>query len=219
MNSTSIPESSSGRPAGEDEKRIAEIEARVNAAARGPWTLDDAESWDVVVWSSEPDPRPDDPEGTELAMNIGADVVRVGSPCGTNDIANGTFIAHAREDVPYLISEVRRLESALSSATARAEHAERRYDALLDQAIPALEAIAKAPDALTASEIRENARRFARMIGNQFPYSETTEAAVVPSGGHTKPHGHVCGARGFGLGAGDRCPACEANRAARSASA
>lgn len=73
------------------------------------------------MWSGEP--RQDDPDATELAMNIGADIVRVGAPCGTNDIANGTFVAHARTDIPDLIAEVRRLQSLLKDGvTARVQY-------------------------------------------------------------------------------------------------
>mgnify|MGYP003502698628 CR=1 FL=1 len=60
-----------------DEKRIAEIKARAEAASKGPWNSH---------WSS-PRANPNDTD----------------------------FIAHAREDVPALVAEVRRMRKALRS--------------------------------------------------------------------------------------------------------
>lgn len=86
-------------------QRLAEIEARANAATPGPW-------------SSEDGPRVLDSEGFE---SITVWVVRglrtatlalirhmAGTYASERD-ANAAFIAHARQDVPELVAEVKRL--------------------------------------------------------------------------------------------------------------
>lgn len=76
------------------DERLAEIEARVAAATSGPWKTTG---------------------GQLLARPDADDFDSVLSCCNTDD---GTlaFIAHARDDIPDLIAEVRRLRAPITSA-------------------------------------------------------------------------------------------------------
>lgn len=65
------------------------IEARANAATEGPWTAYP----DGFVWTKQP---------------------ILGDPVsGSVELADAQFIAAARQDVPALVAEVRRLRAAL----------------------------------------------------------------------------------------------------------
>lgn len=76
-----------------DEKRLAEIKARVNAAAPGPWSDITSNSEErKFIWA----------RGYWLATMHG-----FWFPMAPN----AEFIAHARQDVPDLIAEVRRLRN------------------------------------------------------------------------------------------------------------
>ena len=77
-----------------DEKRLAEIEARANAATPGPW---EPEHRGVVG---------NDVFIVEDCVTAGWDAYR----------ANQAFIATARTDVPDLAAQVRRLTAALDAA-------------------------------------------------------------------------------------------------------
>ena len=72
-------------------ERLAEIAARAEAAAPGPWFLHD--DWPGRVFSES---------------QFNHHVARV---TGSNPEANERFIAHAREDVPALVAEVERLSA------------------------------------------------------------------------------------------------------------
>ncbi|AYD83906.1 hypothetical protein SEA_GETALONG_46 [Gordonia phage Getalong] len=67
------------------------IEARANAATRGPWKMG-KRSWPDVVMT---------PYG--CLWNPGTGRI--------NDIEDGEFVAHAREDIPALIARIRQLEA------------------------------------------------------------------------------------------------------------
>jgi len=88
----------------DDELR--EIEDRLTAASPGPWTSyvegRDHESGDDFIRVSENDSEPD----LYLARAITGGVV----PAST---ADQDFIAHARQDIPALIAEVRRLRELI----------------------------------------------------------------------------------------------------------
>lgn len=95
------------------EQQLAAIEARANAATAGPWradvgfsTIPDGPPEGVAVWCQTPGS-----EGDAVVADLGD---------YTDGPANGAFIANAREDVPALVAEVRRL---------RADVAERRLQA------------------------------------------------------------------------------------------
>lgn len=75
------------------------IEKRASAATEGPWLLGDGfsdESNDADDWAIRT------PSGFLCASPD--DGVR-----GSHDFRDATFIVHAREDVPALVAEVRRL--------------------------------------------------------------------------------------------------------------
>lgn len=80
-----------------DEQRLAEIEARANAATPGPWRTEAAgiDSYIVsdtdLIFGGEHHEGYIDPEDP-----------------------NAVFTAHAREDIPALVAEVRRLREVLA---------------------------------------------------------------------------------------------------------
>ncbi len=75
-----------------NEKELAEIEARAEAATPGPWEVDN----DLSVFTK------DGGHGTPWTL-----FDTVGNE--GEDSSNADFIAHARQDVPALVAEVRRL--------------------------------------------------------------------------------------------------------------
>lgn len=80
-----------------DEQRLAEIEARANAAAPAPWSEITVNSEQrKYIWA----------QGYWLATMHDAWFPMA---------PNAEFIAHAREDVPALIAEVRRLRGELAA--------------------------------------------------------------------------------------------------------
>jgi hypothetical protein len=78
---------------GDIDSRLAEIEARANEAEQGPWEL----SFD---------------DGYYIESERGAIVDDIGSA------NNGYFIAHSREDIPFLLDEIKRLRGLLVSEDA-----------------------------------------------------------------------------------------------------
>ena len=79
--------------------RLDEIRARCEAATPGPWGLTGSKKQLV-------DSRPDQQYGAE---SIICDV-------WSNIAANANFIAHSREDIPYLLAEIERLKSENSKS-------------------------------------------------------------------------------------------------------
>jgi hypothetical protein len=78
------------------------IEARAEAATPGPWTTD---GWEIYQGTGDGAP----------------DLMRwVGETCRADDYdgsrADAAFIAHAREDVPAMAAEIRRLRAELAEA-------------------------------------------------------------------------------------------------------
>ena len=84
------------------EEELAQIEARANAASPGPWTSfvegRDHQSGDDFIRISELDAEDD--------MYVSRHGNAGSRPPST---ADQDFIAHARQDVPALIAEIRRL--------------------------------------------------------------------------------------------------------------
>ena len=76
-------------------ERLAEIKARHAAASAGTWFAD---AYDPFMVSTE---RGKDVADTQFCQNP------------QTGLANATFIAHARQDVPDLVAEVERLREAL----------------------------------------------------------------------------------------------------------
>jgi len=81
------------------EKQLKEIEERASKATPGPWTLD----INYLV-GFPPKTRP-----TGESIMLLEETCRAGS--AEADDANMEFIAHAREDVPALLEEVKRLQA------------------------------------------------------------------------------------------------------------
>ena len=93
-------------------EELDEIEKRAMAATDGPWSKCGIE-WEGHT--SDPDP--------ELSVVCHGDhCAIVESVEAEHRDADLTFIAHARNDVPALVAEVRRLREALGKALAYAEH-------------------------------------------------------------------------------------------------
>jgi hypothetical protein len=82
------------------EQQLTDIETRANAATAGPWCTD---SWEIY-------------QGTEYQP--GAEWI--GETCRAGEMddsrADAEFVAAAREDVPALLAEVRRLRAELDEA-------------------------------------------------------------------------------------------------------
>lgn len=97
-------------------RRLAEIEARAKAATPGPWR-NDHPSWmdvnDITVWCG--------PDGDDAmcVCNMGAPIADVDDKEQAKvSYANGEFVAHAREDIPYLLALARASTPATATAPA-----------------------------------------------------------------------------------------------------
>src|SRR4051812_16771760 len=111
-----------------DAKRMAEIQARANAAFRGPWTHDAC-----TVEGNSDDPRcpeavPDDCDGERETLRIEApaeypDGQVVADVYGLEMLAgpNAAFIAGARTDVPDLLADLREVREMLAGILPYAE--------------------------------------------------------------------------------------------------
>lgn len=95
----------------EMETRLAAIEARANAAAEGPWDV--GAERDGVYGGRRTVVR-----DSSLLRIVSVGQTRLHDNLGAE--ANVEFIAHAREDVPWLIGRVRELESRLAGADSAA---------------------------------------------------------------------------------------------------
>jgi hypothetical protein len=116
--------------------RLDEIQARADAATPGPWEADTVQRGDCVVWG---------PNGAFIA-NHQAEPHWLPAPNGAKraaafdvDKRDCEFIAHAREDVPWLIERVRELEAQKviefhhHDLEAHAEHFNEGYEAAMAQ--------------------------------------------------------------------------------------
>lgn len=84
------------------EDKLAEIEARASSATPGPWLMEH-DVWHPVIRQSQFD-------------GFGPIVCReANGDSGLRWHPNADFISHAREDVPALVAEVRRLREALAA--------------------------------------------------------------------------------------------------------
>ena len=102
------------QPLGDDQLR--EIEERAEAATPGPWQvrfLDDDHAANLVAIATTPETGHPSPPGDLIAATL------VQFPTRYVDITDGlwdenaTFIAHARQDIPRLLAEIRRLRAQL----------------------------------------------------------------------------------------------------------
>ncbi len=84
------------------------IKARCEAATPGPWRWWDASELRSLVFE-------DDPHLDDLSAPIVGEPIMggFGEPEWDISVADAEFIAHAREDVPALVAEVKRLRAAL----------------------------------------------------------------------------------------------------------
>jgi hypothetical protein len=101
---------------------LAEIDERTTAATPGPWYvrfLDDDHAANLIAVSTKPDTGrgerwPDFLHGEMIAATLVQFPSRYIDCVDERWDENAAFIAHAREDVPRLITEIRRLRSLLS---------------------------------------------------------------------------------------------------------
>lgn len=89
--------------------QLNEIEARCRAATKPPWRLVTKDTKCVIVWTPT--------AGTPSQIRAGCITL---AQCGPSKLAyeknecNGRLMAHAREDLPRLVVEARRLKAALA---------------------------------------------------------------------------------------------------------
>ena len=88
------------------DQRLAEIEARANAATPGPWYALDHSSGGVILQAS-----PDEEDYLSSIIEDG-DFAAEAATVRTDD---GAFIAAAREDVPWLIAQLREANDVRTS--------------------------------------------------------------------------------------------------------
>jgi hypothetical protein len=99
----------------DNEKRIAEIRARLNAATPGPWVEDDGNVFDDATSKARYDAiiakidgRPyDDAAVRKLGLVATCD------QAWENFDNNALFIAHAPADIAFMLSEVERLRAEI----------------------------------------------------------------------------------------------------------
>lgn len=102
----------------EKEQRIKEIEARANAACIGPWIYKASEEYlehSVDAPAAEYEVEKESQRGKNCNVCF-----KYLQTCGdfvwSQEIANMQFIAHAREDIPFLLSEVSAFRAAQKEA-------------------------------------------------------------------------------------------------------
>lgn len=88
-----------GRRMSMADERLAEIEARAQAATEGPWRVQSVR-------------RADNEIGVFVAY-VGSLAVLANEP-NKSEQEDATFVAHARTDIPDLLAEVRRLRAVLA---------------------------------------------------------------------------------------------------------
>ena len=82
------------------------IQARADAAAPGPWTVD------TDFGHNEYDEETDAPQAAYVPESLTVDLEEYDAM----SVATAEFVARAREDVPALVAEVRRLRAAARDA-------------------------------------------------------------------------------------------------------
>jgi hypothetical protein len=161
------------------EDRLAEIEARANAATPGPWVAGQHGPARFVVTADEGD------------VTVGAvtrEVFEIYDGCapwrfGDAPIPEALFIAAARTDVPALVAEVRRLTAALA---AHARHTDAAVDGVRAMLPAALE-IARREGAASMRERAANVCE--RMVVGGCAWSEeqaTAARALLDAAGNVR---------------------------------
>lgn len=123
------------------EQRLRKIEERVSKASPGPWYMhnpdDDycANVYLVATTPEEPDPWWDGEEeaGKVVAITLLSCPKRVACVADERWEENAEFIAHAREDVPWLLTILREREEENRRLRERVEHLEDGIRSLRDQ--------------------------------------------------------------------------------------
>ena len=90
------------------EKRLNEIQNRLNVATKGPW------SHDLIEFRTHMSNAVRAPQADELGTELVV-IAHTGYGFGSPH-RNASFIAHAREDIPALLAEVERLRGKLADA-------------------------------------------------------------------------------------------------------
>ena len=125
------------------DKRLSEIEARLDAATPGPWVAESAkESWCGVYG----------PGGSVLLYGISSYEDDVAGEYA-QDLANVTFAANAMEDIPWLILQVRAqmgIVGAIRRWRLALEHLSDGYYSVADATLEMKEAEATIDTALAA---------------------------------------------------------------------
>jgi len=98
-------------------RRRDEIKARAEAATDGPWLLDGP--WWTDDGGPEPTALPCVVDASRALVVFPPDATDVGMKRPEDRDANMTFIAAARDDVPWLVSEVERLTAERDALAAR----------------------------------------------------------------------------------------------------
>lgn len=113
--------------------RIAEIEARAKAATEGPWEASDwsRDGGDFRVTIETNRPEVLEPGQSGIWPNGIMKLCIASTESGENPLRDADFIAHARSDIPYLISQVRALQERDAEIARMKEH-EADYVARLD---------------------------------------------------------------------------------------
>lgn len=89
------------------------IEARCDAASPGPWTWKD---WGAPLsehWTLQAPPQARDGGPSKMYPDLGCPILQI-EERDSRRLRDHEFIAHAREDVPALVAEVKRLREALA---------------------------------------------------------------------------------------------------------
>lgn len=90
-------------------ERLAEIKEREQAATAGPWVVEDWGYPESELMSIVAPPITCNPPRHEMFSGLGNPIIQdEKGECVTADMA---FIAHARADIPYLLSRVEELEA------------------------------------------------------------------------------------------------------------
>jgi hypothetical protein len=109
-----------------DKARLEAIKARAEAATPGPWT--EHEELDGMYAGRKTAVRTLNPENKYYSRIVTVGQTRNHS---RNAEANVLFIAHARTDIPDLLTHIAALTAALEAAEKRAEGAERAIEHML----------------------------------------------------------------------------------------
>jgi hypothetical protein len=213
-------------PAEPSEQRIAEIAAREAKATKPPWRVDD-ESWkevnDITVWCG---PVGDE---AECVCNMGAPFVAVGNREEAEvSYANGVFVAHARADIPWLLSQLAARDAEIGRLTAEREGQREALEFYADPANWKMKAFGVTPasdrgpaevGSWVSTEIEEDDGETARAALAASPPSAPSTVSItagvydvslsmdIPA----SQANHVCGSHGFAEANGT-CPRCEWDR-------